>query len=67
MLCLVYTVAHLLDCNTLTHCFSAERIAKFIESNLELPPRDVPGHTEVQQDQYVLAVAKLVEEELNGF
>ena len=41
-------------------------MAKFIESNLELPQRDVLGHSRVQQDQYVLAVARLVEEELDG-
>jgi hypothetical protein len=40
-------------------------MAKFIDSTLELPPREVSGHNGVQQDQYVLAVAKLVEEELN--
>ena len=56
----------MLHCNTLIPQFLAERMAKFIDSALELPPREVLGHTGVQQDQYVLTVAKLVEEELNG-
>jgi hypothetical protein len=41
-------------------------MAKFIKSDLELSPRNVRGHSGVQQNQYVLAVANLVEEELNG-